>query len=68
MRSPMAFNRWTALSLVLLLLGVAFWVYMGTTYSNWTDVGVYAIGVTLIGFGIAGTLASLALKPAPETA
>lgn len=57
----MAFNRWTALSLVLLLLGVAFWIYMGTTYNNWSDVGVYAIGVTLIGFGVAGALASLAM-------
>lgn len=56
----MRFNGWTALSLLVLLVGVAFWLYMGTTYGNWTDVGVYAVGVTLIGFGVAGTLASLA--------
>lgn len=55
----MAFNGWTALSLLVLLLGVAFWLYMGLTYGNWTDVGVYALGVTLVGFGVAGTLASL---------
>ena len=55
----MAFNGWTALSLLLLLLGVAFWLYMGLTYGNWTDVGVYAVGATLIGFGVAGTLASM---------
>jgi len=56
----MAFNRWTVLSLVLLALGVVFWVWQGTAHNNWTDVGVYAIGVTLIGFGLVGTLVSLA--------
>lgn len=60
----MAFNGWTALSLLVLLLGVAFWLYMGLTYNNWTDVGVYALGVTLVGFGVAGTLASLGRRTA----
>jgi hypothetical protein len=55
----MAFNRWTVLSLILLVLGVAFWVWQGTTNSNWTDVGVYSIGVSLIGFGLVGALVSL---------
>lgn len=61
----MKLNGWTILSLVLLLLGVAFWVYMGTTYDNWTDVGVYAVGITLIGFGIVGTFVSLMRPAAP---
>jgi hypothetical protein len=56
----MAFNRWTILSLAVLLLGVAFWLYMGLNYDNWTDVGVYAIGITLVGFGVAGALVSMA--------
>ena len=60
----MRFNGWTLLSLALLVLGVAFWIFMGTTYGNWTDVGVYAVGVTLIAFGAAGTLASVAGRPA----
>lgn len=58
----MAFNRWTVLSLILLALGVIFWVWQGTTNGNWTDVGVYAVGVTLIGFGLVGALVSLS-KP-----
>jgi hypothetical protein len=58
----MAFNRWTILSLVVLALGVFFWVWQGTTNGNWTDVGVYAIGVTLVGFGLVGTLVSLGEK------
>ena len=56
----MAFNRWTILSLAVLLLGVAFWLYMGLNYDNWSDVGVYAIGIVLIGFGAVGALVSLA--------
>lgn len=55
----MAFNRWTILSLAVLLLGVAFWLYMGATFGNWSDVGVYAIGITLIAFGAVGALVSL---------
>lgn len=55
----MKFTAWTILSLALLLLGIGFWVYMGATFGNWGDVGVYAVGVTLIGFGLVGTLISL---------
>ena len=58
----MKFTAWTALSLVLLLLGVGFWVYMGSTYDNWSDVGVYSVGITLIGFGLVGALVSM-LQP-----
>lgn len=56
----MRFNGWTLLSLALLVLGVAFWLYMSVTYGNATDVGVYAVGITLVGFGLLGTLVSLA--------
>lgn len=59
----MRFTLWTVLSLILLVVGVAFWAWMGTTYNNWTDVGVYSIGVTLVGFGLVGTFVSL-LAPA----
>lgn len=59
----MRFTLWTVLSLILLVIGVGFWVYMGSTYDNWMDVGVYSIGVTLVGFGLVGTFVSL-LAPA----
>lgn len=60
----MRFNGWTILSLVVLLLGVAFWLYMGLTYGNWSDMGVYSVGIVLIAFGVAGALASMG-RPAP---
>ena len=56
----MAFNRWTILSLAVLVLGVAFWLYMGLNHDNWTDVGVYSIGIVLVGFGLVGALVSMA--------
>jgi len=61
----MAFNSWTAVSLVALILGIGFWAWMGLTYDNWTDVGVYSIGVTLIGFGAIGAWASMGDKTTP---
>lgn len=55
----MKFTGWTILSLALLVLGIAFWAYMGVTFDNWSDVGVYSVGVTLIGFGLVGTFVSM---------
>ena len=57
--APMRFNGWTALSLLVLLLGIGFWLYMGTRYNNWSDAGVYSVGIVLVGFGVAGLLASM---------
>lgn len=55
----MKFSGWTILSLALLVLGIAFWAYMGVTFGNWSDVGVYSLGITLIGFGLVGTFVSM---------
>jgi len=67
-RGNMRFTLWTVLSLVFVVVGVAFWVWMGTTYDNWTDVGVYSIGVTLVGFGLIGTFVSLLAPARPAEA
>ena len=58
----MRFNGWTVLSLVVLLLGVGFWLYMGTKYSNWSDVGVYSVGIVLVLFGVLGMLVSMSRR------
>ncbi|MEM2899720.1 MAG: hypothetical protein QXT63_02925 [Thermoplasmata archaeon] len=39
----------------LLVLGVAFYFGWSAAYSAWTDIGVYAVSVMLIGFGAFGT-------------
>ena len=63
----MRFTLWTVLSLLLIVVGVAFWVWMGSTYDNWSDIGVYSIGVTFIGFGLVGTFVSLLAPARPVT-
>jgi len=62
LRRLMRFTGWTALSVLVLLLGIGFWLYMGLNYGNWTDIGVYSVGIVLVGFGIFGTLASLSRR------
>lgn len=58
----MRFTGWTALSLIVLLLGIGFWLYMGLNYDNWGDIGVYSVAIVLVGFGLFGTLASLSMR------
>ena len=41
---------------VLLLLGIVFYLWWGISYNGWLDNGVYAVTVTLVGFGLAGML------------
>lgn len=38
----------------LLMAGIAFYVWWGLAFGVWIDNGVYAVTVTLIGFGLAG--------------
>lgn len=40
----------------LFLLGITFYVCWSWVYNTWTDVGVYAVSATLIGFGFVGML------------
>ena len=41
---------------VLFMLGVGLYVGWGILFNVWLDVGVYAISVLLIGFGLTGML------------
>jgi hypothetical protein len=40
----------------LLILGISFYLWWGISYDRWLDNGVYAVTVTLVGFGLAGML------------
>jgi hypothetical protein len=60
------------LSLLLIVTAIAFWVVWGVTYDGWnifssTYMGVYAIVVTLLAFGLLG-LALFKLKSKTEVA
>jgi hypothetical protein len=59
-------------SLLLIVAAIAFWVGWGVTYDGWnifssTYMGVYAIVVTLLAFGLLG-LALFKLKYKTEAA
>lgn len=57
----MAFNGWSVLSILLLLVGVGFWLSMPSK----GDVGVYSMGIVLVGFGLVGLITSLVSPRAP---
>lgn len=40
--------------LLVLFLGIAFYLSWGIMYSAWTDVGVYAITIITVTFGLFG--------------
>jgi cation transport ATPase len=40
--------------LLVLFLGIAFYLSWGILYDGWTDVGVYAITIVMVCFGLFG--------------
>ena len=40
----------------ILCLGLAFYVIWNALYWKWCDVGVYAVTIVFLGFGLGGTL------------
>ena len=45
-----------ALCVLLLILGIVFYLWWGFSYGGWLDNGVYAVTITLVLFGLAGML------------
>ncbi|MEF8873265.1 MAG: hypothetical protein V5A88_01195 [Candidatus Thermoplasmatota archaeon] len=39
---------------LLASLGIAFYVSWSYLYGTWTDIGVYAVTIVMVGFGIIG--------------
>lgn len=53
------FNIYTVLSILFLLAGLLHYIYWGTRYGVWDDIGIYSITIVLIIPGIVGILLSL---------
>lgn len=53
------YNFKTALSLLLLIAGVLFYIYWGVTYGVWADIGIYSITIVFVLAGIFGMMLSL---------
>ncbi len=53
------FSVFTIISLLALIAGITFYLYWGSRYGVWFDIGSYSITIVLILSGVAGTLLSL---------
>jgi len=49
---------WGPVALGLVTLGVLWFVVLGIAFGRLTDVGVYSVGIMLLGTGLAGFWAS----------
>jgi len=53
------FNFFTLLSILLIIAGLALYIYWGTRYGVWYDIGIYSITAVLIIPGILGIILTL---------
>ncbi len=56
------FNVFTILSILFLLAGILIYIYWGTRYEIWYDVGIYSLTIVFIIPGIIGLILSLMKK------
>jgi len=56
------FNVFTIVSLLSLIAGILLWIWWGTRFGVWYDIGIYALTIILILAGIIGTILSLLEK------
>ena len=52
-------NVFTILSLMLLLLGIVFYIGWGLRFGVWFDVGIYSVTIFFVLCGILGTVLTL---------
>ena len=53
------FNIYTVLSILFLLGGLIHYIYWGSRYGVWYDIGIYSITIVLVIPGIVGIILSL---------
>jgi hypothetical protein len=56
------FNIYTVLSILFLLGGFIHYIYWGSRYGVWYDIGIYSITIVLVIPGIIGIILSLMEK------
>jgi len=56
------FNIFTLLSILLIVGGVAHYIYWGLRYGVWVDIGIYSITIVLVLPGIIGLFLTLMEK------
>lgn len=56
------YNIYTILSILFLLGGIIHYIYWGSRYGVWYDIGIYSITIVLVIPGIIGIFLSLMEK------
>ena len=60
------FSFFTIVGILMIIAGLLFWIYWGTRYGVWTDIGIYSVTSVLIIAGIIATIISLLEKEEEE--
>jgi membrane protein DedA with SNARE-associated domain len=61
------FNVFTLISLLAIIGGLGFYIYWGSKYGVWYDIGIYSITIVLVLPGVIGTILSLLEKPEEQS-
>jgi hypothetical protein len=60
------FNLLTIFSILVLLAGLLIYIYWGTRYGVWYDIGIYSLTIIFVIPGLIGILLSLMEKEETE--
>jgi len=61
------FSIFTVISLLFLIAGIALYIYWGSRFDVWIDIGIYSITIVFVISGILGMLLSLYEKPEEQS-
>ena len=53
------FNIYTVLSLLFLIAGIIHYIYWGSRYNVWDDIGIYSLTIVMVLPGVIGVIISL---------
>ena len=59
-------SYFTIIGILMVISGLLFWIYWGTKYGVWADIGIYSITSVFVIAGILATIISLMEKTEEE--
>jgi len=59
-------NAYTIATLIILIVGLLFYVSWGLRYNVWADIGIYSITIILVLGGLFGAILSLTFDKTEE--
>ena len=61
------FNVFTLISVLAIIAGLGFYLYWGSKYGIWYDIGIYSITIVFVLPGVIGTILTLLEKPGEQS-